>query len=149
MTGLQVLGVPGLPEIAPGTGLAAAIVSAGRASGAPLLGGDVVVITSKVVSKAEGRVVDLATVEVSPFARQYAEQWEKEPAVIELVLREARRVVRQVGPVLITETHQGFVCAIRCCQAPICRTRATLHQPYRRRRRTRTHVDESLEALGA
>ncbi|MCL6645706.1 MAG: coenzyme F420-0:L-glutamate ligase, partial [Dehalococcoidia bacterium] len=50
-------------------------------------------------------------VDVSPFARQYAERWEKDPAVVELVLREARRVVRQVGPVLITETRHGFVCA--------------------------------------
>ncbi|HMO55087.1 MAG TPA: coenzyme F420-0:L-glutamate ligase, partial [Tepidiformaceae bacterium] len=77
----------------------------------PLESGDILVITSKIVSKAEGRVVELATVEVSPFARQYAERWEKEPAVIELVLRESRRVVRQVGPVLITETRHGFVCA--------------------------------------
>jgi len=87
------------------------IVEAAAAAGSPLADGDVVVITSKVVSKAEGRIVELATVEVSPFARRYAETWEKEPAVIELVLREARRVVRQVGPVLITETHHGFVCA--------------------------------------
>jgi coenzyme F420-0:L-glutamate ligase/coenzyme F420-1:gamma-L-glutamate ligase len=76
-----------------------------------LADGDVVVVTSKVVSKAEGQVVRLEEVEVSPFARQYAEKWEKEPAVVELVLREARRVVRQVGPVMITETHHGFVCA--------------------------------------
>lgn len=111
MTGLQVMPVPGLPEIAPGADLAAMVVEAAAAAGTPLADGDVVVITSKVVSKAEGRVVELATVEVSPFARRYAETWEKEPAVIELVLREARRVVRQVGPVLITETHHGFVCA--------------------------------------
>lgn len=77
----------------------------------PLTSGDIVVITSKIVSKAEGRVVELASVDVSPFAREYAEKWEKEPAVIELVLREARRVVRQLGPVLITETRHGFVCA--------------------------------------
>jgi coenzyme F420-0:L-glutamate ligase/coenzyme F420-1:gamma-L-glutamate ligase len=111
MNGLQIFGIPGLPEITPGTDLAAAIFDAGRAAGSPLQDGDVVVITSKIVSKAEGRIVDLATVEVSLFARQYAEQWEKEPAVVELVLREAKRVVRQVGPVMITETRHGFVCA--------------------------------------
>ncbi|MCK9521388.1 MAG: coenzyme F420-0:L-glutamate ligase, partial [Dehalococcoidia bacterium] len=98
-------------EITAGADLAALTADAARAMGSPLESGDVVVITSKIVSKAEGRVVSLDEVEPSPFARQYAEKWEKEPAVIELVLREARRVVRQVGPVLITETHHGFVCA--------------------------------------
>jgi coenzyme F420-0:L-glutamate ligase/coenzyme F420-1:gamma-L-glutamate ligase len=111
MPGIQVLPVPGLPEITNGSDLGAMILDAATAAGTPLESGDVVVVTSKIVSKAEGRVVDLATVEVSPFVRQYAEKWEKEPAVIELVLREAKRVVRQVGPILITETHQGFVCA--------------------------------------
>ncbi len=108
---LSIIPVPGLPEITPGTDLAAAILAAASESGAGLETGDVVVITSKIVSKAEGRVVDLATVEVSPFARQYAERWEKEPAIVELVLQEARRVVRQVGPILITETRHGFICA--------------------------------------
>ncbi len=111
MVGLQVFGVPSLPEIAGGSDLAGMIVAAASAAGTPLQDGDVVVVTSKIVSKAEGRVVELSAVEVSPFARQYAEKWEKDPAIIELVLREARRVVRQVGPVLITETRQGFVCA--------------------------------------
>lgn len=108
---LTVFGIPGLPEIANGSDLASLIADAAQAAGTPLQDGDVLVVTSKIVSKAEGRTVDLAKVEVSPFARQYAEQWEKEPAIIELVLLEAKRVVRQVGPVLITETHQGFVCA--------------------------------------
>lgn len=111
MNGLQIFGIPGLPEITGGTDLAGAIFDAAGAAGSALQDGDVVVITSKIVSKAEGQVVDLAAVEVSPFARQYAEKWEKEPAVVELVLREARRVVRQVGPVMITETRHGFICA--------------------------------------
>lgn len=111
MSSLEIFGIPGLPEITPGTDLAAAIADAAEAAGNSLRSGDILVVTSKIVSKAEGRVVELASVEVSPFARQYAERWEKDPAVIELVLREARRVVRQVGPVLITETRHGFVCA--------------------------------------
>lgn len=108
---LTVFGIPGLPEITNGSDLASLIADAAQAAGTPLQDGDVLVVTSKIVSKAEGRTIDLAKVEVSPFARQYAEKWEKEPAIIELVLLEAKRVVRQVGPVLITETHQGFVCA--------------------------------------
>lgn len=111
MSGLSIFGVPGLPEIAQGTDLAAAIFDAASAAGTPLEDGDIVVVTSKIVSKAEGRVVELANVEVTPFARQYAERWEKEPAVVELVLQEAKRVVRQVGPILITETRHGFICA--------------------------------------
>jgi coenzyme F420-0:L-glutamate ligase/coenzyme F420-1:gamma-L-glutamate ligase len=111
VSSLEIFGVVGLPEIVPGTDIAAAVFDAAQAAGSPLQDGDILVVTSKIVSKAEGRIVELATVEVSPFARQYAERWEKEPAVVELVLREARRVVRQVGPVLITETRHGFVCA--------------------------------------
>ncbi len=103
--------VHGLPEIAAGADLASLILAAANASGGALHDGDIVVVTSKVVSKAEGRVVHLADVAVSPFAREYALKWEKEPAVIELVLQESRRIVRQVGPVLITETRHGFVCA--------------------------------------
>lgn len=111
MPGLQIFGVPGLPEITNGADLGTMILEAAAAAGTPLESGDVVVVTSKIVSKAEGQTVELAEVEVSPFARQYAERWEKEPAIVELVLRESKRVVRQVGPVLITETHHGFICA--------------------------------------
>ena len=63
------------------------------------------------MSKAEGRTIELADVEPSPFAVEWSAKWDKDPAVIEVVLREAKRIVRQVGPVLITETQHGFVCA--------------------------------------
>jgi coenzyme F420-0:L-glutamate ligase/coenzyme F420-1:gamma-L-glutamate ligase len=55
--------------------------------------------------------VELADIEPSAFARDWSAQWDKDPAVTELVLREAKRIVRQVGPIMITETHHGFVCA--------------------------------------
>ena len=111
MAGLSIFGIQGLPEITPGTDLAASIFEAGQASGTPLESGDILVITSKIVSKAEGRIVKLEDVQVSPFARQYAERTEKDPAIVELVLQESRRVVRQVGPIMITETRHGFICA--------------------------------------
>jgi coenzyme F420-0:L-glutamate ligase / coenzyme F420-1:gamma-L-glutamate ligase len=111
MSKLTIFGVPGLPEIERDADLPALISEAASAAGETIRSGDVIVITSKIVSKSEGRTVELTSVTPSPFARQYAEQWEKDPAVIELVLQESRRVVRQVGPVLITETHHGFVCA--------------------------------------
>jgi coenzyme F420-0:L-glutamate ligase/coenzyme F420-1:gamma-L-glutamate ligase len=108
---LQVFGVPGLPEIVPGSDLAAMILTAAAEAGTPLGDGDVVVVTSKIVSKAEGRLVELADVEPSPFAVDWSRTWDKDPAVTELVLRESKRIVRQLGPILITETHHGFVCA--------------------------------------
>lgn len=112
MAAIQVFGVGGLPEIAPGDDLAAMIVEAAGADGVGgIVDGDVVVVTSKVVSKAEGAVVDLATVVPSPFAAAWAERWDKDARVVEVVLGESRRIVRQSGPILITETHHGFVCA--------------------------------------
>ncbi len=111
MAALSIFGVVGLPEIVPDTDLASMILAAAEAGATPLASGDVVVITSKVVSKAEGRIVVLADVVPSPFARRFAEQWGKDPHLVEVVLAEAKRVVRQIGPILITETHHGFVCA--------------------------------------
>ena len=108
---LSLFGIPGLPEIEPGTDLGVAILAAARAAGTPLASGDVVVVTSKIVSKAEGRTLELADVQPSTFAHDWALRWGKDPAAIEVVLRESRRIVRQLGPVLITETHHGFVCA--------------------------------------
>ncbi len=103
---LQLTGVEGLPEIGAGDDLAALIHAA-----AELSDGNVVVVTSKVVSKAEGRTIDLADVSPSGFATEWAARWDKDPRVVELVLAESKRIVRMVGPVLITETHHGYVCA--------------------------------------
>ncbi len=111
MPGLSIFGVTGLPEITKGMDLADLIVNAANDDGTALESGDVVVITSKIVSKAEGRTVDLVDITPSQFATEYAEKWEKDPRVVEIVLRESTRIVRQVGPVMITETKHGFVCA--------------------------------------
>jgi coenzyme F420-0:L-glutamate ligase/coenzyme F420-1:gamma-L-glutamate ligase len=111
MARLDVFGVPGLPEIVPGADLAELVHQAAVAAGTPLADRDVVVVTSKVVSKAEGCAVDLGDVEPSSFATSWGERWDKDPRVVEVVLREAKRVIRQIGPVLITETHHGFCCA--------------------------------------
>ncbi len=108
---LQLFGVPGLPEIVPGADLAAMILAAARDARTPLADGDIVVVTSKIVSKAEGRLVELADVVPSQFAIDWSLPWDKDPAVTELVLRESKRIVRQLGPVMITETRHGFVCA--------------------------------------
>ena len=111
MSGIQIFGIAGVPEIEAGSDLAAITRQAALAAGTPLQSGDVLVVTSKIVSKAEGRTVELGDIEPSAFAIEWSKQWDKDPAVTEIVLREAKRVVRQIGPILITETHHGFVCA--------------------------------------
>jgi coenzyme F420-0:L-glutamate ligase/coenzyme F420-1:gamma-L-glutamate ligase len=106
MAGLHVFAVAGLPEIGPGDDLAALVAAA-----TDLADGDVVVVTSKVVSKSEGAVVELDAVTPSPFAVAHAARWAKDPRLVEVVLAQAARVVRMGGPILITETRHGFVCA--------------------------------------
>ena len=108
---LSIFGIEGLPEICEGDDIAELIVAALLSEDEGLQNGDIIVITSKVVSKSEGRIVDLQTVKPNDFASRYAEAWDKDPRVIEMVLSESKRIVRQVGPVLITETKHGFVCA--------------------------------------
>ncbi|MCH2656452.1 MAG: coenzyme F420-0:L-glutamate ligase [Dehalococcoidia bacterium] len=108
---LSIFGIQGLPEICEGDDLAKLVVDALLLRNTSLEDGDIVIITSKVVSKSEGRVIDLATIEPNAFAQRYAQAWDKDPRVVEVVLNESKRIVRQVGPVLITETNHGFVCA--------------------------------------
>jgi coenzyme F420-0:L-glutamate ligase/coenzyme F420-1:gamma-L-glutamate ligase len=106
---LRVLPVGGIPEVRPGDDLADLIA---QAAGDELLEeGDVVVVTHKVVSKAEGRLVDLATVEPSVLAKSFAARYDKDPRQIEVVLRESKRVVRMDRGIVISETRHGFVCA--------------------------------------
>ncbi len=108
---LQVVGIEGLPEIADGDDVAGMVHAAAAAQGDPLADGDVLVLTSKILSKAEGRAIELEAVVPSAFATAWGTKWDKDPRVVEVVLGESRRIVRQIGPVLITETHHGFVCA--------------------------------------
>ena len=102
------LAVEGIPEVRPGDDLADLIA---RAAGQDLRAGDVVVVTHKIVSKAEGRLVDLRTVEPSTFAKGFAARYGKDPRQIEVVLQESRRTVRMDRGIIISETHHGFVCA--------------------------------------
>lgn len=108
---VTITGVSGLPEIAAGDDLGALIARACEAQGTPIADGDVLVVTQKVVSKAEGRVLDLSGVEPSAEAREFAEAWDKDARAVEVVLREAVRVARMESGVVITETRHGFVCA--------------------------------------
>jgi len=110
---LTVVALDGIPEIRPGDDLATQLGDAlERAAGLmPLRSDDVLVVTQKIVSKAEGAIVDLSTVEPRPEAIAFAERWDRDARQVEVVLREARRVVRMANGVLITETSHGFICA--------------------------------------
>src|SRR5512135_2682393 len=110
---LSVVALQGIPEVRTGDDVGALVVAALRQTpGAlPLTEEDVVVVTQKIVSKAEGAIVDLTTIEPRPEAVEFAKRWDRDPRQLEVVLREARRVVRWTNGVLITETPHGFVCA--------------------------------------
>ncbi|NWF81068.1 MAG: coenzyme F420-0:L-glutamate ligase [Chloroflexi bacterium] len=108
---VRIIPVTGVGEVRPGDDLASLLLGALEAGGQALEAGDVLVVTQKVVSKAEGRLVDPAEVEPSPFAQQIAAQSRKDARYQEVVLRESRRIVKMANGVLITETHHGLVCA--------------------------------------
>ena len=113
---LLAVALPPLPEVGPGDDLAVLIAAGWRelAAAEPDLAprpGDVLVVTQKIVSKAEGAVVDLRTVTPRPEALAFGERWDRDPRQVEVVLREAAAVVRMERGVLITRTRHGFVCA--------------------------------------
>ncbi|GAC1434886.1 MAG: coenzyme F420-0:L-glutamate ligase [Chloroflexota bacterium] len=111
MSEVRIIPVGGIPEIRPGDDLGEVLCAAlSRQGGAPEPG-DVVVVTQKAVSKAEGRLIDLAEVEPSPFAVDYAARYGKDARQIEVVLRESVRIVRMDRGVLISQTRHGFICA--------------------------------------
>ena len=110
MTELHAIPVWGIGDVLAGDSIADLIVEALATGGLRLRAGDILVVKHKIVSKAEGRTVELATVKPSPVARRFAAKNGTDARVIELALREAMRVVRRQH-VLITETEHGLVCA--------------------------------------
>ena len=110
-TEIRILPIQGIGEILPGSDLGLIIYNALQAQKLELQHGDILVITQKIVSKAEGRVVNLDEVKPSPFAQAVALNSKKDAQYIEVVLRESRRVVRMDHGVLLTETKHGFICA--------------------------------------
>jgi len=107
----EVIGIEGLPEIAAGDDLARLIAEAAGRQGTPLVDRDLVVVSQKIVSKAEGRVVRLADVVPSARARELALELGKDPRLTEVILGESRRVVKAEKGILIVETHHGWICA--------------------------------------
>nr|MBA2680895.1 coenzyme F420-0:L-glutamate ligase [Ktedonobacteraceae bacterium] len=108
---LRIIPVNNIGEITPGSDLGVIIYKALQAERLALQQGDILVVTQKIVSKAEGRLVNLDEVTPSEFARAAAEQGKKDAQHMEVVLRESQRIVRMQHGVLIAETRHGFICA--------------------------------------
>jgi coenzyme F420-0:L-glutamate ligase / coenzyme F420-1:gamma-L-glutamate ligase len=108
---IQIVPLTGLPEIVPGDDLAQLLVKAVRRQRLVPKPGDIFVVAQKIVSKAEGRIVRLDSIKPSERAERWAAEYQKDPRVIEMVLREASSIVRMERGILIVRTHHGFVCA--------------------------------------
>jgi coenzyme F420-0:L-glutamate ligase/coenzyme F420-1:gamma-L-glutamate ligase len=107
----EIVGVTGIAEVRPGDDLARIVAAAAARQDTPIRSGDLLVISQKVVSKAEGRLVHLPGVSPSPGALAMAAQLDRDARLVEVILRESRRIVRMDRGVLIAETHHGWVCA--------------------------------------
>ena len=108
---LSIYPVPGLPQIRPGTDLAAVISAAVREAGLEPRNGDIFVVAQKIISKAEDRAIDLRNVTASPSATALAKRTDKDARVVELILQESNRVVRESPGVIIVEHRLGIVLA--------------------------------------
>ena len=111
MQEIRILPLLGIPEINDGDDIALYIAKAIHKASLVVDPGDVVVLAHKIVSKAEGRVKALSEVKPSPRAQRWANEWSKDPRLVELILRESQRVVRMERGILISETNQGQICA--------------------------------------
>ena len=108
---VSLMAIEGLPEFGLGADIAALVADGAARTGVPLVRGDIVVVTQKIVSKVEGQLVPLSEVAPSAFATAWGKAHRCDPRLVELVLRESRRIVRMDRGLLITETHHGFICA--------------------------------------
>lgn len=109
--GIQLLPLKHLSEVRPGDDLAVLIRAALQASATALHDGDCLVIAQKIISKTEGRLVDLNSITPSPFALEIAARQQRDARLVEVVLRESAGIVRMDQHVLITQTKHGFICA--------------------------------------
>lgn len=108
---IEIIPVTGIKEVSKGQDLGQIIVDACKKSGVTIKNCDVIVITQKIISKAEGRVLDLSSVIPSSFAKKSGLHLGKDPRQVEVILSESRRLVKMVRGLIIAETRHGFVCA--------------------------------------
>ena len=108
---IKIIAVENLPLIKDGDNLAELISNAAEKQGTPLVENDIIVVTHVVVSKAEGNIIDLDKVIPSERAKELAQETNKEPALVEVILRETKEIVRIGQNSIITETKSGIICA--------------------------------------
>jgi coenzyme F420-0:L-glutamate ligase/coenzyme F420-1:gamma-L-glutamate ligase len=108
---LRIIPIPVAGEIRPGDPLAETLLQSMRQRELGFEPDDILVVKHKIVSKSEGRLVDLATIEPTTDSVAWAKEYSLDPRVVELALRESRAIIRRKKGVLITETHHGFLCA--------------------------------------
>jgi coenzyme F420-0:L-glutamate ligase / coenzyme F420-1:gamma-L-glutamate ligase len=108
---LEFVPIEHVPEIHPDTNLPQCLLKAMDECGIEPQSQDIVAVTQKIISKAEGRVIHLSSVETSPQSVVIGRRMQKDARLVEVILRESRRIVRMRGDVLICETHHGFICA--------------------------------------
>ena len=108
---VRIIGVEGMPELGPGDDLAGLMMDAADSQGTPIEDGDILVVTQKVISKVEGKVMSYFDVEPSQLAITITEGHRRDPRHTEMILREAVRIVRMDRGVIIAETKHGFYCA--------------------------------------
>ncbi|MBS7615237.1 coenzyme F420-0:L-glutamate ligase [Candidatus Bathyarchaeota archaeon] len=108
---IEIMPVIGLPIIKEGDDLGELISEAAKKQDTPIQEGDIIVVTHVAVSRAEGNVVNLDEVVPSPFAMTIAKEMNKDPALIEVILRESNSIIRMGDGHIITETKHGLICA--------------------------------------
>ena len=131
---VRVIGIEGMPEFKDGDDLAGPMIDAAQAQGTPIEAGDILVVTQKIISKVEGKVVRISDVEASPLAISITEGHRRDPRHTEWVLRESKRIVRMDRGVIISETKHGFYCAnagIDASNIPGDDTLALFGRPWR------------------
>jgi coenzyme F420-0:L-glutamate ligase/coenzyme F420-1:gamma-L-glutamate ligase len=107
----EIIGIEGIGEVRPGNDVVRLVLAGAVAQRTPVLDGDVLVLSQKIISKSEGRLLRLSDVTPSTMATTFATELGRDPRLIEVILRESRRVVRMDRGVLVTETRHGWVCA--------------------------------------
>ncbi|MCS7116265.1 MAG: coenzyme F420-0:L-glutamate ligase [Nitrososphaerota archaeon] len=108
---VEIIGVKGIPEVHQGSELAKLIIDSIERMGMKLQDGDIIVVTQKIVSKAEGRLIRIDDITPSKFAIRIGKLLKKDPRLVEVILNESKRIVKMARGVIIVETKHGFVCA--------------------------------------
>jgi len=108
---VQIIPITGLPVVSKGDKLSKLVCDAAEQQKTPIQNGDIIVITHVIVSRVEGNTINLDTVKPSQFARTFARNNNKDPALVEVVLRESESIIRMRNGNLITQTKHGFICA--------------------------------------